>query len=177
LGENFHNEFEYIPHPHSHRKLMFSSPTNVRYIIDDFEKEWVDTNLDLVFGRFLAGSVEDWPRLIQQSYNNLKPGGWAEFEDWDTMLYSTSLPREDFEKSELWTFHRDTIALQESRGRNMRPGPELEKWFRQAGFQNIRAEKFSLPLGPWIQEDKLEVSYVLMSVSRWVSELSTNASE
>jgi hypothetical protein len=61
---------------------MFSSPTNVRYIIDDFEKEWVDTNLDLVFGRFLAGSVEDWPRLIQQSYNNLKPGGWAGFEDW-----------------------------------------------------------------------------------------------
>jgi hypothetical protein len=146
--------------PPSHQKLTSPSPVNVRYIVDDFEKDWVDANIDLVFGRFLAGSVEDWPRLIQQSYNNLKPGGWVEFQDWDTMIYSTALPAEDFERSELWTFHRDTAALQESRGRNMRPGPELEKWIRQAGFENIRAEKFSLPLGPWVQDDKLEVSCV-----------------
>jgi hypothetical protein len=65
----------------------------------------------------------------------------------------------------------------ESRRRNMRPGPELEKCFRQAGFENIRAEKFTIPLGPWVQGDKLEVSYVLMSVGGWVSELSTNARE
>jgi hypothetical protein len=59
----------------------------------------------------------------------------------------------------------------------MRPGPELENCFRQAGFENIRAEKFSVLLGPWVQDDKLEVSYVLMSVSGWVSELSINARE
>lgn len=100
-----------------------------------------------------------------------------EFQDWDTMIYSTALPPEDFERSELWTFHRDNVVLQESRGRNMLPGPELEKWVRQAGFENIRAEKFSLPLGPWVQDDKLEVSCVLISVSGWVSELSSNTRE
>jgi len=116
----------------------------------------LDTGLDLVFGRFLAGSVENWPRLLNQTFDNLKPGGWAEFQDWDTMLYSTAMPLEDFRKSELWQFHRDTIDLQESRGRNMRPGPKLENWIRERGFINVQAQKFRLPLGPW-DKDKLEV--------------------
>jgi hypothetical protein len=72
------------------------------------------------------------------------------------MLYSTALPLKEFQKSELWKFHRDTIDLQESRGRNMRPGPELEKWIRETGFVNVQAQKFRLPLGPW-DNNKLEV--------------------
>lgn len=102
---------------------------------------------------------------MRQSYEGLKPGGWAEFQDWDTLIYSTVLAPEEFEKSELWMFHRDTMALQESRGGNMRPGPELYKWVRQAGFENVRAKKFSLPLGPWVQGDKSEVNCDLMPAS------------
>jgi hypothetical protein len=47
----------------------------------------------------------------------------------------------------------------------MRPGPELYKWVRQAGFENVRAKKFSLPLGPWVQGDKSEVNCDLMPAS------------
>ena len=58
------------------------------------------------------------------------------------------MPAAEFEQSELWRFHRDTGDLQESRGRHMRPGCELEKWIREAGFVNVQAQKFRLPLGP-----------------------------
>lgn len=34
---------------------------------------------DYVHVRDMAGSVKDWPRLIHQIYDNLKPGGWVEF--------------------------------------------------------------------------------------------------
>lgn len=150
----------------SSRKLSFRirtiSPTkvaqsNVRYLIDDFEKEWLDSDLDFVFGRFLAGSVEDWPQLMRQSFENLKAGGWAEFQDWDTMVYSTTLPQEEFEKSELWKFHRDTISLQESRGRDIRPGPKLESWVKEAGFINVNVQKFRMQLGHWDTSTSLEV--------------------
>jgi hypothetical protein len=130
----------------------------VRYVLDDFEKDWLDNNLDLVFGRFLAGSVENWPRLMNQSFENLKSGAWAEFQDWDTMLYSTALSQQEFERSELWKFHRDTINLQESRGRNMRPGPELERWMQEAGFVNVHAKKYHLLLGPWDTSTNLQVN-------------------
>jgi hypothetical protein len=72
------------------------------------------------------------------------------------MLYSTAMPLKDFQESEVWQFHRDTMDLQESRGRNMRPGPILEKWIREKGFINVQVQKFRLPLGPW-DNDKLEV--------------------
>lgn len=94
---------------------------------------------------------------MRQSFDNLKAGGWAEFQDWDTMIYSTALPREEFEESELWKFHRDTVGLQESRGRNMRPGPQLERWMTEAGFVNVHAKKYRLPLGPWDKSMNLEV--------------------
>jgi hypothetical protein len=80
------------------------------------------------------------------------------------MIYSTALPPEEFHRSELWRFHRDTGDLQESRGRNMRPGPELERWVRQAGFVNVRAQKFRLPLGPW-DGDLVEVKTTSPSLS------------
>lgn len=82
------------------------------------------------------------------------------------MIYSTAMEPEEFEKSELWTFHRDTVGLQESRGRNMRPGVELERWVRESGFVNVRAEKFHLPLGPWVQGEKLEVNRALWRSSK-----------
>jgi hypothetical protein len=73
------------------------------------------------------------------------------------MLYSTDMPAAEFEQSELWRFHRDTDDLQESRGRHMRPGREPEKWIREAGFVNVQAQKFRLPLRPW-DKDVLEVN-------------------
>jgi hypothetical protein len=76
------------------------------------------------------------------------------------MIYSTAMPQEEFEESELWKFHRDTANLQESRGRNMRPGPQLEKRITEAGFVKVHVKKYWLPLGPWDKGTNLEVSYL-----------------
>ncbi|GJC78274.1 hypothetical protein ColLi_01112 [Colletotrichum liriopes] len=44
----------------------------------DFEDDWTYSyKFDFVFGRMLTGSIADWPRFIQQSYeyvvdNNLR---------------------------------------------------------------------------------------------------------
>jgi hypothetical protein len=50
----------------THRK---SVPPNAKFIVDDFEEEWVyQTPFDFIHGRYLAGSVKDFGRLVQQAY-------------------------------------------------------------------------------------------------------------
>lgn len=50
-------------------RSVCSVPPNVKFIVDDFEEEWVyPTHFDFIHGRYLAGSVKDFGRLVQQAY-------------------------------------------------------------------------------------------------------------
>lgn len=42
----------------------------------------------MIHGRLLIGSVSSYPELYKQAYAALKPGGWIEISDVETMLYS-----------------------------------------------------------------------------------------
>lgn len=44
-------------------------PPNVIFEVDDCESEWPDRRgLDFIHSRYMAGSIQDWPRLIRQCY-------------------------------------------------------------------------------------------------------------
>jgi len=34
------------------------------------------------------------------------------------------------------------------------PGPKLEQWLRDAGFQDIKAKKLRIPMGTWPKDKK-----------------------
>ena len=123
-------------------------PPNVEFLIDDFEDDWnyEQNPFDFVYGRYLAGSVRDWPRLTRQAYANLKPGGWVDFMDWDTMI--ESMDGSVNQENALWRWHNIGINRIEKIA-TLRPGPFLERWVRAAGFQNVTAQKFPIPLGTW----------------------------
>lgn len=42
----------------------------------------------MIHCRLFIGSVSSYPQLYKQAYAALKPGGWIELSDVDTMLYS-----------------------------------------------------------------------------------------
>ncbi|KAH0846300.1 putative methyltransferase [Fonsecaea pedrosoi] len=129
-------------------------PPNLRFIIDDFEDEWAydDTPFDYIHGRYLASSVRDWPRLVRQSFENLKPGGWVEFQEWDTHIYS----KDDSlaEDAALFKFHHYTCGRRTAAGYDSQPGPKVEGWLRDAGFINVQAVKLPIPLGIWPKDNK-----------------------
>lgn len=56
-----------------------------------------------------------------------------------------------------------TILLQASRdfGRDPCPGPKLEGYLKDAGFKNVQAFKFKLPIGPWPKDKRLVRSFSL----------------
>lgn len=43
-------------------------PPNLKFLIDDFEDEWIDDEFDFIHARYLAGSVKDFPKLLRQAY-------------------------------------------------------------------------------------------------------------
>lgn len=132
-------------------------PPNVHFYIEDIEDDWTygdDEKFDFIHGRFLAGAVQNWPKLMAQTYKHTKPGCWVEFQDWNTWLYSqdNTLP----EESALNKFHQLACYSRHSQGYNQKPGPYLEEWLKEAGFVDVQVQKILLPLGPWPKDEHLK---------------------
>jgi SAM-dependent methyltransferase len=131
-------------------------PPNLKFLVDDIEEEWGYEHqpFDFIHACFLVGAIKDWPRLIRQAYNCAKPGGWVEFQDWDINLYSQdgTVTKE----SPMRKFQDLVITSRESAGYLTNPGPELEKWMKDAGFVDVSATKYLVPFGPWPRDKALK---------------------
>ncbi|OCK85384.1 S-adenosyl-L-methionine-dependent methyltransferase [Lepidopterella palustris CBS 459.81] len=123
-------------------------PPNVKFEVDDVESPWTYTNpFDFIFSRYLCSSIADWPKLTQSVYDNLKPGGWAEFQDFDLRYYSEDGTYTPEHETSRWL--NILLDLSAKNGREPNPGPLLEGWMKDAGFTNVVHRKIKLPIGPW----------------------------
>jgi SAM-dependent methyltransferase len=130
-------------------------PPNVRFEVDDVESGWVyGAPQDFIFCRNLNFAVSDFPRLAKQAFDNVRPGGWVEFQDFDVALYSEDDSYHP--SSDLAKYMQLLMDSARKAGKEPRTGPKLEQWVRDAGFQNITHQKFKLPLGLW-PKDKRQV--------------------
>ncbi|EFQ34885.1 methyltransferase domain-containing protein [Colletotrichum graminicola M1.001] len=130
-------------------------PPNVKFEIDDVESEWVnDQKYDFIFSRYLSGSLADWPTYVRRVYENLSPGGWAEFQDWSFQMTSDdgSLEGTDLQR---WV----NLFMDASRafGRDAQVGPKLEGLVRDnTGLINIHHLPYKIPAGPWAKDPYLK---------------------
>ncbi|KAJ0299712.1 hypothetical protein COL5a_005073 [Colletotrichum fioriniae] len=139
-------------------------PPNVKFIIDDVELDWAEPEqYDYIHCRYMAGSIKDWPRLVNQIYKNLKPGGWVEFQESANTLYS-----------EDGSLKPDNAMVQmmdglmeacEKIGRTMDPAPSFKRWTEEAGFQKVGEQRFKLPIGSWPRDARLKEVGTLMGVN------------
>lgn len=66
-------------------------PPNLRFFVDDAEAQWTfsrDKPFDFIHARDLGGSITDWPKLLRQAYEHLRPGGWIELQEFEVTLKS-----------------------------------------------------------------------------------------
>ncbi|KAK2803770.1 hypothetical protein FQN51_003000 [Onygenales sp. PD_10] len=130
-------------------------PPNVKFEIDDVEADWsYSAPFDFIHSRYMAMSIQDWPRLVSQMYSNVKPGGWVELYDCDLEYrsFDGSLTKEHaiYKNEEL------VISGTLKHGREPCPGPKLKSWMKNAGFVNITEKIIPLPLGTWPKNPKLK---------------------
>ena len=50
-------------------------PPNVRFIVDDFEADWIHSpdSLDYVHARHLAPAIRNWAGVLSQAYKHVAP--------------------------------------------------------------------------------------------------------
>ncbi|KAL9597322.1 MAG: hypothetical protein Q9179_004308 [Wetmoreana sp. 5 TL-2023] len=131
-------------------------PPNVKFEVDDCEQPWTFTEkFDVVHARYLAAAIEDWPRLVSQAFEFTKPGGYAEFQDYDLQYYSEDGTLTENLSISNWI----NTLLQASRDfkRDPCPGPKLAGYMRDAGFKEVQEFRYKLPIGPWPRDKHLKV--------------------
>lgn len=129
-------------------------PPNVRFEVDDMEQPWAFPHrFDYIHCRYLAGALSDWPSLMQQAYKFVKPGGWVEFQDFDMKFYSTDGTFVPGSSPDVWS--REIAACLRTFGREPEPGPKLEQWLIEAGFENISAQVLPIPVGLWPKDKRM----------------------
>ena len=52
--------------------LLTADFTNSKFEVDDLEDDWTFTHqLDYIHSRYMAGSIKDWPRLMEQCFESV----------------------------------------------------------------------------------------------------------
>ncbi|KAI1488411.1 S-adenosyl-L-methionine-dependent methyltransferase [Biscogniauxia mediterranea] len=138
-------------------------PPNVKFTIDDIENPWdcPSGSLDFIHGRSIAGGVRDWPALLRQAYEKLKPGGLLELTEIAISIHDFDGKFADAELCpgflKLW---RD---LSKEVNMEFDPTPQATEWLLEAGFEKIVQQTEILPLGNWAQDEKLKAQQNLMN--------------
>ncbi|OLN96146.1 hypothetical protein CCHL11_03198 [Colletotrichum chlorophyti] len=126
-------------------------PNNVKFEIDDLESPWIGhRKYDFVFVRYMPVAITDWPKLIENIYDHLNPGGWVEFQDMDGLYYSDDGSYTEDHVTYQW--NREFVEACELVGKTARPGPRLEGWVNDTGFQRVTHKRFKVPIGPWAKD-------------------------
>jgi len=93
--------------------------------------------------------------LTNTSDSNLSPGGWVEFQDYDSWIYSDDGSIQEGDAVSMW----EHVVFDAARRINKEPapGPSLEKWVRDQGFINIQHRVFKIPSNSWPKDPKLKM--------------------
>ncbi|KAL6401327.1 methyltransferase domain-containing protein [Ilyonectria robusta] len=139
-------------------------PPNVRFILDDVELDWTEPEkYDYIHCRYMAGSIKDWPRLVRQIYDNLRPGGWVEFQESANTIYS----EDDSLKPDnaLVQLMKGLMQACDQIGRTMDPAPSFKTWAEEASFNRVTEQRFRLPVGSWPKDPRLQEVGAFSSVN------------
>ncbi|KAG7289661.1 hypothetical protein NEMBOFW57_006036 [Staphylotrichum longicolle] len=132
-------------------------PPNCIFELDDIEQDWAwkENSFDLIFARDLILAVRDWPRLIDQAYRHLKPGGWVEFHCVTGIIQcdDNTLPDDS-------PMRKFSDALAESTrifGTPIDDPLRWKGWFQDRGLEDVSEEIFKMPCNPWPKDQRLKL--------------------
>ena len=120
-------------------------PTNCSFFVDDFESEWTyhaHEHFDYIHGRSLCGSVADWPRFFAQAYENLKPGGFLEMQEYQTWIFCDDDTYDSVTWLKDWVNQMDEVS--EKFGKRMRTAQLHKQWIQEAGFIDVHEEIYKV---------------------------------
>lgn len=167
-------EFIKVPALIAIANILRRIPPNLKFEVDDVEREWAyPFKFDFIVCRYMAGSITDWPRLVERIYEyvigcrgepllglanrylrNLNPGGWVELQDFDLEYTSDDGTLTDEHCFRQW--NKLLLEGLAAIGRTGCPGRQLRGWAEEAGFIDIHEAKLKVPMGSWPKDPYLK---------------------
>ena len=131
-------------------------PPNVQFEIDDIEDDWLwaKESFDFIHGRELILAIRDWPKLIKQSFQALKPGGYLELAGSVPLFASDdgTLPAEGayLELAQVFFDMGEKIGAS---------GKDPLRWrglLEAMGFVDVKETILKIPTNPWPKDKRLK---------------------
>jgi SAM-dependent methyltransferase len=114
------------------------APPNCRFYIDDAESDWAFTpeeQFDFIHMRSMGGGIGDWPRLMKQAYQHLRPGGWIEVQEFETAISSDDDSHLLAPTMVEWVEKVNDAAR--LFGKPMNIASQIHSWMENGGFVNV----------------------------------------
>ncbi|KAF2672839.1 S-adenosyl-L-methionine-dependent methyltransferase [Microthyrium microscopicum] len=130
-------------------------PPNCRFYVENAEDTWAfETQFDFIHTRMLVVGIKDWPRLFQQSFKALRPGGYIELQDltFPVRCDDASAPPD----SPLMVWGENMIKGAAKVGVNLSASNQFPKMLAEAGFVDIHVETFGWPINKWPKEKTMK---------------------
>ncbi|KJZ76095.1 hypothetical protein HIM_04551 [Hirsutella minnesotensis 3608] len=124
-----------------------SVPMNVFFEIEDAE-EWdrPQDHYDLIHFRCMEGAFRDWRHMYDNVYDSLRPGGWIELIDFDSLesvkIWFTAFS----EGSPIFDMARDLEIAAEKIGRKRGIAHMNPQLLVEAGFVDVQVTEHAIPM-------------------------------
>lgn len=132
------------------------TPPNCIFELDDVEEDWSfrRETFDFIYAREFLMAIRDWDRLIKQSFDHLKPGGWLELSATipDIRSDDDSIPKNS-------AYLEAGKIFFEMASKMGTPLEAPRSWKEQAernGFVDVKEVIYKLPMGPWPKDKRLK---------------------
>ncbi|RFN46890.1 s-adenosyl-l-methionine-dependent methyltransferase [Fusarium flagelliforme] len=135
-------------------------PPNCIFQIDDAQLDWTfePNTFDFIHLRYLYGAIDDWRKLFRQAYTHVRPGGWVESLDIDIETRSENPKVQNDPNHIFYKWYQLFFECGRKTGRTFeiaRDGRQ-EEYMREAGFTDLVAKSWKVPIGGWPHDEKLK---------------------
>ena len=130
-------------------------PQNVEFEVADVEEPWTmaPASVDFVHVRSLAGMIRNWPALLAQAFDKLRPGGLLEVTDVrGRVLNFDGKFGEDEVTPHLSRLFQEMASKE---GTIFDTASQIPGWLHDEGFEKVAQRTEILPLGAWPKDKKL----------------------
>ncbi|CRG82966.1 hypothetical protein PISL3812_00313 [Talaromyces islandicus] len=131
-------------------------PPNCRFEIEDVESDWLygQQSMDYVHARAMSGSIRDWPAFFEQTMQCLRPGGWLEVQEYETIALSDDGTFDQAVNFRLWQENINEASRMFGKG-------FMDCWYHKermekAGFVNVTDDAYKVPMGPWPKDKRMK---------------------
>lgn len=148
--------FEVTSSPFSPSSIKPGQKLTQAHQIDDIEKDWLypRDHFDFIHGRELIMAIRDWPRLVRQAYNHLRPGGYLQLCGSYPAFQSDdgTLP----EDSAYIAMGQIFFDMSEKVGASGREPRNWKQYLEEAGYEDVVERVYKVPTNPWPKDPRLK---------------------